>query len=202
MFIKLFTLTVSWAIASRITFTTFIHDFRFHLTNTTNALEDLFLLVASCLRWATSISFLNLYGDRQTFCDHQIYKQNNEYILISLLCSSGISEKYCEGEFVLNGKHDRDSQLVLFLKSQNRTQRADSNVQTEFFWVQWEEDCLGFHQFEFYLLSNPFYVVQVFHYVCCYWLLLQKLIEDDRQKCLHFKARGGDYYKYYYFVYQ
>ena len=65
MFIKLFTLTVSWAIAFRITFTTFIHDFRFHLTNTTNALEDLFLLVTSCLRWATSISFLNLYGDRQ-----------------------------------------------------------------------------------------------------------------------------------------
>ena len=62
-----------------------------------------------------------------------IRSTNNEYILISLLCSLGNTEKFCDGEFVLNRKHDRDKQLVLFLKSQNGTQRDDSNVQTEFF---------------------------------------------------------------------
>ena len=81
---------MSWKIASRITFTTFIYIFRLLLTNTENVLRGLILI--SCVE-PFLLVFLNLYVERNTFYDNPQKKKQKKKTMVtflaSLMCSSG-----------------------------------------------------------------------------------------------------------------
>ena len=66
---------MSWKIASRITFTTFIYIFRLLLTNTENVLRGLILI--SCVE-PFLLVFLNLYVERNTFYDNPQKKKKKK----------------------------------------------------------------------------------------------------------------------------
>ena len=57
-----------------------------------------------------------------------------------------------------------------------------------------KRNVLVFISLSFTYIQILSYVVQIFHYLYCYWLLLQKLISEDiHQEYLHLGAHGKDH---------
>ena len=81
---------MSWKIASRITFTTFIYIFRLLLTNTENVLRGLILI--SCVE-PFLLVFLNFFVDINNFFYKPKKKKKKKKTMVtflaSLMCSSG-----------------------------------------------------------------------------------------------------------------